>query len=72
MKFNPKNKKKLTYGDIYYPMFDITDAKELMQYFKDYCKFYKMTKNEGANVLNRFLDHTEPSLAQRVRGLLSI
>ena len=38
-KFNPENKKNLTYGDCLNPIFKITDKQDALQYKREYIKF---------------------------------
>ena len=38
-KFNPENKKVLTYGEALSPAMSITDQKDADQYFEDYVKY---------------------------------
>lgn len=42
-KFNPENKKSLTYGECLEPAMNITDAEDAKQYLKDYVDFIEKT-----------------------------
>lgn len=42
IKFNPKNKKTLTYSECLDPIFKLTDRAEATQYKKDYIEFMEV------------------------------
>ncbi len=44
-KFNPKNKKSLTYGECLDPAMEITDAADAKQYLADYAAFIQTSLN---------------------------
>jgi hypothetical protein len=47
-KFNPQNKKHLTYGECLDPAMKITNVEDAKQYFRDYVKFIKNTIDENS------------------------
>lgn len=51
IKFNPKKKDNLTYGEALGPAMEITDEKEAEQYLKDYIEWQskRMTEATGEN-----------------------
>lgn len=46
-KFNPENKKVLTYGECLDPAMKITDAEDAKQYLADYIKFQEANMQEA-------------------------
>lgn len=46
-KFNPENKKTLTYGECLDPAMKITDKEDAEQYFKAYVEFQKLNMEEA-------------------------
>ncbi len=49
MKFNPKNKKTLTYGECLGPAMEITDPAEAQEYFMDYVAYTEARLKEEEN-----------------------
>ena len=51
-KFNPKNKKTLTYADTLGPAMEITNEEDAKQYFEAYVSFIQKALNEENDIIN--------------------
>ena len=76
-KFNPENKKELSYSETLKPAMLITDEADAKQYMADYIQYIQMTHNCGYSEaensakgnLSRFAGYYEKDVNNRVERL---
>jgi len=76
-KFNPKNKKTISYGEVLGPAMKITDQDDANQYMKEYIKFIqtrcrseqnrKMTREEATEIAKHNIGYFAVYYSDEVR-----